>query len=315
MINDKVSIVVPVYKVEQYIVNTLESIVSQTYKNIELILVDDGSPDKSIQVASDYLADKGVDWKVVTEPNSGLPTARNSGIAAATGEWVICPDSDDYIAPQTIEKMLEAAHNLKTDCVFCGYKVVHDKDMKDLPRRETSARKLEIEKLRVKFLERKLILLVPGMLMKRKIYDRLKYDKECLYDEDIHFMWQLFYTIDSIAYVDADYYNYYMRSTSMVHTLKPEAYMKTSRQYKEMTDRLMKEFPNDKVASKIYPKYRLGGAHVLSKANDFKTFKQTILGDGYREQMSRLVFQKNLKLSIYALIYCVSLRLFYKISK
>lgn len=313
--SDKVSIVVPIYKVEQYICNILESIVKQSYKNLELILVDDGTPDRSIEIAQEYLSDKAVDWKVVREPNSGLPTARNTGIAAATGKWVICPDSDDYLATETIETMVAVAQNTHSRCVFCGYKVVHDCDLKEGVRSHQKSVKYPIEELRRLFLWRKLILLVPGMLMERTVYDNLKYEKDCPYDEDIHFMWQLLYKIDDIAYIGSDFYNYYMRSNSMVHTLKPEAYLTTSQRYAEMTSLLCEQYPEDYVAPKIYPKYRLGGAHVFARANDFDTFRNTVLSDGYRKDMGKLIFQKDIKLAAYALLFCTSLKLFYQISR
>ena len=313
--NPLVSVVIPVYKVEGYIANTLESVVNQTYKNLEVVLVDDGTPDNSVEVAEAYLKDKDINWRFIHQPNSGLPTARNNGVKEAEGEWVICPDSDDYIAPQTIEKMVEAAERLNVRCVFCGFKNVYESTIDAPVEKEGDARKLDIKKLHRDFIERRIIPLVPGMLLKRTVYENVKYDKECPHDEDIHFMWRLFYEIDDIAYIDADYYNYLIRGTSMSFTLKPEAYLKTSQRYEEMTAALKTKYPNDKVVPMIWPKYRLGGLHVLAKANSFEVFKDTVIKDGYRKDMTKLVFQRDIKLSLYALIYCISLRMFYKISK
>lgn len=313
--NDKVSVVIPVYKVEQYICNILESIINQTYKNIELILVDDGTPDNSIEVAKGYLADKEVDWKIIREPNSGLPTARNNGISVATGKWVICPDSDDYLTPTTIETMLHVAADTGVRCVFCGYKVVHDEDLKDDVKTYFEARRYSPEELRRLFLWRRIKLLVPGMLLDKTVYDELKYEKSCPYDEDIHFMWQLLYLLNDFAYVGSDFYNYYMRSTSMVHSLKPEAYLTTSKRYDEMTSDLARRFPDDSIVPRIYPKYRVGGAHVLARANDYSTFKETVIKDGYRRDMGKLIFQKDIKLSLYTLLFCTSLKFFYLISR
>jgi len=101
----------------------------------------------------------------------------------------------------------------------------------------------------------------------------------------------------------------------MSHTLKPTAYLKTAERYKVMETELTSMFPNDKVIPMIYPKYRLGGLHVLAKSTDYKTFKETVIKDGYRNDMSRLIIQPNMKLSMYALLYCISLPLFYRISK
>lgn len=310
-----VSIVVPVYKVEAYIAKTLESIVHQTYQNIELILVDDGTPDNSVSVAEAYLKGWDKEWRVVHQSNSGLPTARNNGIREAKGEWVICPDSDDWLAPQSIERMIEAAEGTGCDCVFCGFKNVGDTNYNEKPRREGATIVYNMDKFRRMFLNRELIVLVPGMLLKRKYYETVRFDKDCPHDEDIHFMWRLFYEIEKMAYVDADYYNYYVRSTSMSHTLKPEAYLKTAERYSAMEKELLVKYPQDAVVPLIYPKYRLGGLHVLAKSTEYNTFKNTVKMDGYRKDMKRLIFQSNLKLSVYALIYCISLPLFYRISK
>lgn len=313
--NPLVSVVIPVYKVEDVIVHTIKSIIRQTYKNIEVILVDDGTPDNSIIVARQLLEKTSLNWKIVSQKNSGLPTARNVGVQNASGEWVICPDSDDVLAPQAIEKMLEVAIDSSVDCVFCGFKNVGDETYDSLPVHEGGISVYDMEKLRKLFINRELILLVPGMLLRKSYYETVRFDKDCPHDEDIHFMWQLFYVLDKVAYVDADYYNYYVRSTSMSHSLKPKNYLKTSQRYAEMTRGLSLRFPNDDIVPLIYPKYRLGGLHVLARSVDFKTFKETVIKDGYRRDIHKLIAHGNLKLSIYAMIFCVCLPLFYKISK
>lgn len=311
-----VSVVIPVYKVEAYIMNILESIVSQTYDEIELILVDDGSPDRSIEIAEQYLQNKDIDWRIIHKENAGLSAARNTGIENARGEFVICPDSDDYIEPNTIEQMMQYAQEHHLSCVFCGYKMVTLEDISMC--REYPARKIvyDASKIRTLFLERRIKLLVPGMLLKKSIYDKIKFDPKCPYDEDIHFLWRLLFLEKSYGYISAPYYHYLSRSNSMVHSLKQQDYLAASKAYAGMVKTLAKLYPNEmKLIKKIHPKYRLGGLHVLSKSNDFKTFKETVIRDGYRKNMRYLIVQPNMKLSVYALIYCVSLRAFYLISR
>lgn len=312
---EKVSIVIPVYKVEDVIIHCLQSVVNQTYKNIELILVNDGTPDNSIQVAESYLAGKQLTWKVVNQVNMGLPTARNNGIKEASGEWVICPDSDDVIAPDAIEKMLGIAHKYNVDCVFCGFKIVTDENYDMLPKMEGTAYCYDVEYAKRQFLYRNLILLAPGMLLRKRIYDLVQYDPLCPYDEDIHFIWQLFYVLKRIGYTNSDLYNYYSRSSSMVHTLKPERYLQTSSRYKILSEKLSKSFPKDKYANLIWARFKLGGLHVLSRSTNYKTFRQTAIKDNYRNGMIKLICQPNLRLSLYASLLCSSLALFYVISK
>lgn len=104
----KVSIVVPIYNVEKYLGELLDSLVHQTFTDLEIILVDDGSPDNCGKICDEYAArDKRV--KVIHKANGGVGAARNDGLNAATGEWVILSDSDDWLELDAIEKLLNSA--------------------------------------------------------------------------------------------------------------------------------------------------------------------------------------------------------------
>ena len=100
-----VSVVVPIYNTEKYLRNCLDSIIAQTNQNLEILLVDDGSTDSSGKIADSY-AKKDTRIKVIHQKNTGLSSARNTGINHSSGEYLTFVDSDDYIATQMIEKML-----------------------------------------------------------------------------------------------------------------------------------------------------------------------------------------------------------------
>lgn len=113
-----ISIIVPIYKVEQYLVECVDSIVSQTYRNIEIILVDDGSPDNSGLICDEY-AKKDNRIKVIHKPNGGLSSARNAGLDVATGDFITFCDSDDIIMPETISCYIELQMKYDCDIVSC----------------------------------------------------------------------------------------------------------------------------------------------------------------------------------------------------
>ena len=117
----KVSIIVPCYGVEKYLDRCMESIVNQTLKDIEIILVDDGSPDRVPQMC-DNQAKKDSRIKVIHKKNAGLGYARNSGLDIATGEYVAFVDSDDFVDSKMYETLYDNAKNENADAVFCGYK-------------------------------------------------------------------------------------------------------------------------------------------------------------------------------------------------
>ena len=101
----KVSIIVPIYNVEKYLKKCVNSIINQTYKSLEIILVDDGSPDRSGALC-DRLAEKDSRIRVIHKANGGVSTARNAGIEAATGEYICFVDSDDWLPENAVWDLL-----------------------------------------------------------------------------------------------------------------------------------------------------------------------------------------------------------------
>lgn len=115
-----ISVIVPIYNTEKYLRECVESILKQSYKNIEIILVDDGSTDSSSQICDDY-ASQDSRIKVIHQPNGGLGKAYNNGFSAATGEYIGIVESDDFIEPDMYEKLLVPAQNYDVDIVKCDF--------------------------------------------------------------------------------------------------------------------------------------------------------------------------------------------------
>ena len=115
-----ISVIVPIYKVEQYLNRCVQSIVDQTYKNLEIILVDDGSPDNSPEMC-DAWAEKDDRVQVVHKKNGGVSSARNAGLDAANGAYIGFVDGDDYIEPDMYAQLLQAIQKDSSDMAVCGY--------------------------------------------------------------------------------------------------------------------------------------------------------------------------------------------------
>ncbi|MBR6477920.1 MAG: glycosyltransferase family 2 protein, partial [Lachnospiraceae bacterium] len=115
-----ISVIVPVYNVEPYLRNCLDSITGQTYKDIEILIIDDGSKDQSGAICDEY-AGKDERISVFHTENKGLSAARNLGIEHAKGEWITFVDSDDWVDPDMLERALSAAEKENLDLVFWGY--------------------------------------------------------------------------------------------------------------------------------------------------------------------------------------------------
>ncbi len=118
-----ISILVPVYKVEKYLSCCVESLINQAYKNLEIILIDDGSPDKSPEICDKFAAqDSRI--HVIHKKNGGSADARNVGLDKASGEYIIFVDSDDFIHPEMIADLYHAASKEKAEMAMCGFSCV-----------------------------------------------------------------------------------------------------------------------------------------------------------------------------------------------
>lgn len=118
--NDFVTVVIPVYNVENYISKCLDSIISQTYKNLEIIVVNDGTKDGSLKICEEF-AKKDARIRVITQENGGLSAARNTGIKNATGKYICFVDSDDYVDKDYVYQMLKAINKEDADICSCDF--------------------------------------------------------------------------------------------------------------------------------------------------------------------------------------------------
>ena len=115
-----ISIIVPIYRVEPYLSRSIESIINQSYKELEILLVDDGSPDGCGTICDTY-AEKDTRITVLHQANAGVSAARNAGLAVAKGEYIGFVDPDDFVDPNMYLDMLHAIESENADLALCGY--------------------------------------------------------------------------------------------------------------------------------------------------------------------------------------------------
>ena len=223
MENDKrqlISVIVPVYNVEKYLDRCLDSIRKQTYDNLEIILVDDGSADGSGQMC-DVAAKEDKRIRVIHTPNGGLSHARNEGLEVARGDFIAFVDSDDYIHKEMFGRMLDTMISESSDMVICGIENFSDDSLpgentkNELPDSYISVDKPDIFKC---LLERDLVTVVQwNKLYKRRIFDDIRYPVGRLH-EDVYVIHKELAQCSRITYLDAKMYFYYQRNDSIMHT-------------------------------------------------------------------------------------------------
>ena len=126
---EKLTVIVPVYNSSKYLKKCIESILEQTYVNTEIILVNDGSTDNSIDICKEF---KQIDNRIIVidKENGGVASARNAGLEVATGSYVAFVDSDDYVEKDMYETMIEALNNNNADIVECGFNQINIEENK-----------------------------------------------------------------------------------------------------------------------------------------------------------------------------------------
>jgi glycosyltransferase involved in cell wall biosynthesis len=115
-----ISIIIPVYNTEKYLAKCLENVINQTYKNIEIVVVNDGSSDNSIKIINEF-REKDTRFILIEQSNHGISNARNSGIKASKGEYIVFIDSDDWVDLEMCEQLVNAINEHEVDIVFCSY--------------------------------------------------------------------------------------------------------------------------------------------------------------------------------------------------
>ena len=210
-----ISVIVPIYNVEKYLNRCIESIVNQTYKNLEIILVDDGSPDNCPQIC-DQWKEKDNRIKVIHKENGGLSDARNAGLDIAQGEYIAFVDSDDYIHVRMYETLINVLLEKDCDIVQCDFSKVTDgqhinDDPLDYKIKEYNVK----EALYSLINENPLKQVVWNKLYKKYIFDTLKFEVGKL-NEDDFFTYQAFDKCKKICSINVSLYYYLVRNTSIM---------------------------------------------------------------------------------------------------
>lgn len=235
-----VSVVVPVYNVEKYLDRCVESVLNQTLRNIELVLVDDGSPDRCPEMC-DYWANCDRRIKVVHKQNAGLGMACNSGIEAASGRYVAFVDSDDWIDPGMYAAMVEAAAEHDAQMVFTGLRRV-DGNGKTSPMAQADALKIYDTEAAIRAFALGMIASRPEMVAERQTMMSAKvvlYKRNMLIDNNLSFFSErqiisedLFFNLDCLLHsktvveLPATFYNYLVNTQSLTLSYRSDRFTK-----------------------------------------------------------------------------------------
>lgn len=209
-----ISVIVPVYNVEKYLGRCLDSIIAQSYNNLEIILVDDGTRDNSDKICDEY-AQKDSRIKVLHTENGGLSAARNRGLKIITGDYVAFVDSDDYIAENMIEKLFDAIKSNNADISICNPIHIFDDNKAEFDNtNKESVIYSPIEAIKEMWYQTSFLPSAWAKLFNAELFKETKYTEGIIF-EDIDIMHEVFIKANKIAYLPQGLYAYIHRENSI----------------------------------------------------------------------------------------------------
>lgn len=240
MSSDKVSVIIPAYNAKDFIENTITDLLNQSYKNIEIIVVDDGSSDGTHEICKKYQSENVI---CVRQENAGPSNARNNGLKIASGKYVLFLDSDDYLDKQAISKLISTADDNKVDVVICGFSYIS----------ETSVQKVSISCERGVYEQDQFADIIPGLLKNgvlsnigTKLYlkeilvnNKILFDEEYKIYEDTTFCLSVLKYSSSIFCIEDCLYNYRLMPYETLRNTYKENYYQSVLKYIEVLQELL----------------------------------------------------------------------------
>lgn len=298
MTDTRISIIVPVYKVEEYLPRCLDSILSQTYENLELILVDDGSPDGCGAIC-DACGEKDSRVMVIHQENGGVARARNAGLAAATGEYLLFIDADDFVTADYVENMVGLIEKNEADIGVCGWVDVRGEKAEAASGR--SAREPEQnagiygrnvwsaapaarafmnpqeticwsreEALKALLYQIPIDNALWAKIFRRKLFDGIFMPEGKIY-EDFACAYRLLGRAERVAYNPWQGYRYFLRNQGIMRSSFTEKKMDLIDFAEEMRDYLLPRYPQ--LAPAVWSRFFRANCHIYLQIPAGKAFK------------------------------------------
>lgn len=307
-----ISVIVPVYNVEKYIVKCLESIVNQSYKDFELLLVNDGSTDNSIELINDYLKDYNINWKLINKDNGGQSSARNLGLKESKGDYVLFMDSDDVVSTDFLDILYSLIIDNNADFSFCNFRYVKKQELKN--DEDGTNRIFNRKELLKTFLKREINFVIPSMLFRKDflIKNNIVFNEDIRFSEDQMYIWDVIFKSNISIYSAKVMYGYYLREKSIMTASPYERIVKADQVFSQFCNELEIEYKEYKNTIKyILPRWELGTLYTSAKLVDYEEYSNLYKLMNGKKMLKRIKGIKEIKSYLLALVCSTSCSLLY----
>ncbi len=315
----EISIIVPVYQVEQYIENCIISICNQTFTDYEVVLVNDGTEDKSVEIAENILKRLKIKYLVINQKNRGLSAARNTGIKEANGKWIVCIDSDDVIYKDFLKILHESFIDNDVKVSIGNFQMVNNNELFKEPCMIQKSRVFEKHEMLQKFLTRKIKIISPAIMIEKEYFvnNNLFYNENIKFSEDQQFIWRVLFITNKYSYNNTQIYNYYRRPNSIMTSSSAEKITISYSGFIDFTNDLkrqnMKEHYN--VIEMILPRWVFGTLRSASKIMEYEYFSVLAKKLDYKKHSKKLLHFPDYKTRLLSFVLYNNLKSFYILNK
>lgn len=287
----KISVIIPIYNVEKYLYKSIESVINQTYKNLEIILIDDGSIDNSSQICDEWKK-KDNRIKVIHKENGGVSSARNLGLEKATGSYIAFLDPDDYIEATMYEKLYNSILKNNSNLAMCGFKFVYENNHNEKIVNEINLPKIVENNiypylLNIGYIEKENQLHTQNImgcvwraLFSKELLNNLYFEKLAVC-EDLAFIIDVFDRKPKVSIVNEPLYSYLQRNNSYVHSYNEQKIKQRINAYKTIIPKIENKVNTDNINAYKFHIY----ASIINE----------LLKNGHRKQVKQIVEDEYLK--------------------
>ena len=218
--HDLISVIIPVYKVEKYLCRCVDSVLEQTYTNMEIILVDDGSPDNCPVMCDEY-ARQDSRVKVIHQENAGLSGARNAGIDMAQGQWLAFVDSDDYLAADLLERLYQACVDTGSSLSVCRWEYVRGETIPEHGTGETRVYTGREMLANLYVPDGAYFVVAWNKLYRKELFEDIRYPLGRIHEDEAT-TYRIYDKVKKAAYVDRSLYGYFVTPVSITRGFNPK---------------------------------------------------------------------------------------------
>lgn len=314
----KISVIVPVYKVELYIGNTIKSLLSQSYKDFELIVVDDGSPDQSAIIVESLLIESSIEYHIIHTENRGVSAARNTGLDYATGEYVIMVDADDVLTPDFLDYYVNLIQKYSGRNIYStSFTILKGDDKIEQPKANKPIVEYGAEEAQIAFYNRNPRFLLPTLAYSKEFLDKyaIRFDESVRFSEDVQFIWRSL-ALNALPVVHSSFsgYHYILHEGS---TMTASGIQKILTGCKGVVklDEEIHESLSPSIKDTFAPMWFFSMLHSSAKILSFSLFKELYEQSGSKSYIDELCKHSSGKVKWAAIILQMAPRLGYQIMK